>query len=259
MAIKQARFSIDKLQSMQKPPRQLYYIGDTGLLKRPAVAIVGARKANQYAKQTTFSLAAALAKRGTCIISGAAMGIDAMAHRGAGAKNTIAVVANGLDIRYPRVNASLIKAIENEGLVMSQFEEGFEARPWSFPVRNELVVALADAVVLAQADENSGTMISAKLAMQQGKPLYVLPHRLGQSKGTQQLVKRGEAELIYDLEEFAALFGSDDMAGNADDALLECAKANPTYEELVQRFGDKVFEYEFEGKIAVKEGRVVTL
>ncbi len=244
---------------MQKPPRQLYYIGDTALLKRPAVAIVGARKANQYAKQTTFSLAAALAQRGTCIISGAAMGIDAMAHRGAGAQNTIAVVANGLDIRYPKVNASLIKAIENEGLVMSQFEEGFSARPWSFPVRNELVVALADAVVLAQADENSGTMISAKFAAQQSKPLYVLPHRLGESKGTHRLVQNAQAQLIHDIDEFASQFGDCVQESSSEDALIAFAKEGPSYEQMVQRFGDKVFEYEFEGKIAVKEGRVVAL
>ena len=118
------------------------YLGNLELLDRPKVSIVGSRRASQYAKETTFSLARGFAKRGWVVVSGAAMGIDAMAHRGAGAQNTIAVLPCGIKERYPKVNARLIDEIAKEGLVVSQFEPSFKATPWSFVVRNELVVGL---------------------------------------------------------------------------------------------------------------------
>ena len=93
---------IPNLESMKKYPSTLFYKGNLDLLKRPKVSIVGTRRPSNYTRQFTYSLANALAKRGVCIISGAAMGVDAIAHTGAGENNTIAVVANGLDIRYLR-------------------------------------------------------------------------------------------------------------------------------------------------------------
>jgi DNA processing protein len=256
MAIKEVGFEIKKLQSLKNKPKNLYYIGNPKLLTKPIVAIVGSRKANQYAKRLTYELANELAKRGVVVVSGAAMGIDALAHKGAGAKNTIAVVANGLDIRYPKVNASLIQAIENDGLVLSAYEEGFEARPWCFVARNEIVVALADAVVIAQADSKSGSMVSAKLATKMQKELFVFPHRIGESEGTNTLAKNGDAKVIYDIDDFCNRYGE---ISQSDDAVIEFAKTHPSYEEAVAKFGDLIFEYELNGKIAVKEGRVVAL
>lgn len=256
MAIKEIGFTLQKLEALKSKPKALYYIGDTKLLTKPCVAIVGSRKASQYSKQMTFQLANALAKRGVVVISGGAMGIDTMAHQGAGAKNTIAVVANGLDIHYPKVNKNLLQEIEKDGLVLSQFEEGVSARSWSFVVRNEIVVALADAVVVAQAESKSGSMVSAKLAQQMKKSLYVLAHRVGESQGTNTLAKEGKAEVIYDIEEFCDQFGKVEQS---QDELLEFAKKNPTYEEFVAKFGDKVFEYELEGKIVVKDAKVYAL
>ena len=258
MAIKEVGFEIQKLAALASPPKNLYYIGNTKLLTKPCVAIVGSRKANQYSKQITYQLANALAKRGVVVISGGAMGIDAMAHNGAGASHTIAVMANGLDIRYPKVNEGLIKSIEDEGLVLSAYEEGFKARNWSFPKRNEIVVALADAVVVTQADAKSGSMVSAKLAKKLQKPLFVLPHRIGDSEGTNTLAMQDSAEVIYDIEQFCDRYGV--LEGSVgDDSVLEYAKTMPTYEEAVAKFGDKIFEYELSGKIGVKEGRIYVL
>jgi DNA processing protein len=100
--------SLPELASMKKTPERIYCNGDTSLLARPKVSIVGTRRPSAYTRQMTYELAKALSKRGVCIVSGAAMGVDAIAHQGAGADNTIAVMATGIDIRYPAVNRDLI-------------------------------------------------------------------------------------------------------------------------------------------------------
>jgi len=152
--IERYREHINELESMRRYPRELYTIGNIQLLKRPKVSMVGTRRPSNYTKQYTHSLAKTLSDRGVAIVSGVAMGVDAIAHIGAGAKNAIAVVANGLDIHYPVVNHSLIKEIEENGLVLSQFPIGFQATSWSFVVRNELVVALGDILIVSEAESS---------------------------------------------------------------------------------------------------------
>ena len=132
---------ISALELMKKYPEKLFYRGNLELLSTPKVSIIGSRKPNAYSKMWTQKLASALSARGVCIVSGAAMGVDAIAHRGAKSANTIAVLPTGLNVRYPQVNASLISEIEDQGLLLSQFDEDFKARSWSFVVRNEVVVA----------------------------------------------------------------------------------------------------------------------
>ncbi len=249
---------IDALEAMGSYPESLRYIGNPALLNRPRVSIVGSRRPLAYTKQTIFALAAALAKRGVAVVSGAAMGVDAVAHQGAGAADTIAVLPCGLAHRYPAVNARLIESIAQKGLLLSQFDDDFKARPWSFVVRNELVVALAEVLVVGEADRNSGTMRSVEYAKRMGRAIFVLPHRLGESEGSNDLLRKGEAEAIWDVEAFADRFGSVDLKEEEDDLILFC-RGNPTYEEAARRFGARLFEAELEGKIAVKEGRIVTL
>ena len=157
--------NIPALESMKKYPEALFYKGNLALLQRPKVSIVGTRRPSSYTRKFTYMLAQALAKRGVCIVSGAAMGVDAIAHEGAGVENTIAVAANGLDIRYPVVNQKLIEAIENNGLMLSQFKDNFRATGWSFVVRNELVVALGDILIVTEADLGSGSMRSVEYAL----------------------------------------------------------------------------------------------
>lgn len=198
---------IPALEAMKKYPKELYGIGNSALLQRPKVSIVGTRRPSGYTKHFTYSLAQALAKRGVCLVSGAAMGVDAIVHNGAGAENTIAVVANSLDIRYPAVNRLLIEGIEKEGLILSQFPQTFKATPWSFVVRNELVVALGDILIVAEADEKSGSMRSVEFALKMGKKIYVLPQQLDHSRGTNRLLAEGLAEPIYDIEVFADKYG----------------------------------------------------
>jgi len=175
---------IPELNAMKKYPSELFYKGNLELLQRPKVSIVGTRRPSIYTKQFTYSIAKALSKRGVCVVSGAAMGVDTIAHTGAGEENTIAVVANGLNIRYPAINRELIESIESRGLMISQFNDGFRATGWSFVVRNELVVALGDILIVTEANLNSGSMRSVEYALKMGKEIFVLPQRLDESLGT---------------------------------------------------------------------------
>lgn len=245
------------LESMKKYPSSLFTLGDTSLLKRTKVAIVGTRRPSSYTQIQTQQLASALAKRGICVVSGAAMGVDAIAHQGAGLNNTIAVVANSLDIRYPAVNRNMIEGIEQQGLVISQFPVSTKAAPWSFVVRNELVVALGEVLIVTEADENSGSIRSVEFAQKMGKKIYVLPHRLHESKGTNHLLQEGLAEAIYDIEAFANSFGiipENEMLPK-DDFFYFCQK-NPTFDDAIAEYGDKVYEAELEGLVYIENGLV---
>ncbi len=225
-----------------------YHKGDLSLLDRPKISIVGTRRPLAYTQAKVLQLASALAKNGYVIVSGAAMGVDALAHKGAGPSNTIAVLGTGLDIRYPKVNEKLIASIEKEGLLLSQFPEGSRPTRWSFVVRNKTVVALGDILIIAQADIGSGSMRSAEYAIEMGKRIYVLPHRMGESQGTQSLIKMGLAEVIWSIEEFA---GND-----TSDTFVEFLRTNPTLDEALERWGERVVEAELAGMVEIRNGKI---
>ena len=248
---------IPALENMKKYPKELYSIGNSELLKRPKVSIVGTRRPSSYTRNFTYLLSQSLSKRGVCIVSGAAMGVDAIAHSGAGFKNTIAVVANSLNVRYPAVNRSLIESIEKEGLMLSQFPETFKATPWSFVVRNELVVALGDVLIVTEADEKSGSMRSVEFALKMGKKIFVLPQKLDESRGTNKLLAEGLADPIYDVEAFSNMYGispkNEDI--EKDDFFYFCQKS-PTLDSAIKKFSDRVYEAELEGLIFIENGLV---
>jgi len=247
---------IPVLEGMKKYPSELFYKGNLALLHRPKVSIVGTRKPSNYTRQFTYSLAKALAKRGVCIVSGAAMGVDAIAHAGAGEGNTIAVVTNGLDIRYPVINKNLIEGIEKQGLLLSQFNDGFRATSWSFVVRNELVVALGDILIVTEAEVDSGSMRSVEYALKMGKKIFVLPQRLGESSGINTLLNTMQATAIHDIEIFVSRFGQTaDDAIEKDDFFYFCQTA-PTFDESINAFGDRVYEAELEGFVTIQNGIV---
>ena len=245
------------LEGISLQGKPIYYKGSLELLHRRRVSIVGSRKPNAYARGITQQIASKLAKAGVCVVSGGAIGVDAIAHKAAGTANTIMVAATGLDIRYPAINKHLIAEIEQKGLVLSQFEEGTPSRIYNFPLRNELTVALGEVLVVTYADLGSGSMRSIEYAKKQGKEIFVVPHRLGESEATNELLKNAEATAIYDIDEFVGRFGKHGVE-EQDDLLLFCI-SHPRYDEVVSRFGSKVFEYELEGKIMIKDGKVYPL
>lgn len=235
-----------KLKSLKKEVKALFYKGDKTLLDKKIIAIVGSRRPNAYTKRVVTQLASSLSARDVYIISGGAMGVDALSHKGAYPK-TIGVMANSLDIIYPKVNEKMIKDMEKNSLVLSEYEPQTKATPWSFVDRNRIVVALSDIVIIAQADIKSGSMHSAKIAQKLDKELYVLPQRIGESDGTNKLVAEGKAKVIYDIDLFCEQFGS----VKRDDEVLEFCKKNPRLQTCLDRYGDTIYEYELDGKLQI--------
>lgn len=252
---------IPELLSMKNYPSKLFYEGDIELLKKVKVSIVGSRKPTKYSRLEIQKLSSSLAKNGVCVVSGGAMGIDATAHYGAGASNTIAVLPCGIDLRYPKVNKSLLDDIQKRGLLLSQFEPSFTATAWSFVLRNELVVALGDVLVVGEADIDSGTMRSVEFALSMNKEIFVLPQRLGESNGTNRLLKDSKAKVIYDIDEFVSRFStcSNSESNNKDDDFIEFCSKNPTYDEALAKYPQRVFEAELSGEIKISNGRILAL
>jgi DNA processing protein len=257
--IQKIAFHIPELEHMKSYPDTLFYIGNTTLLQKKKIAIVGSRKPNQYAREMTHQLSMKLSQSGICIVSGGALGVDAIAHKAASSSNTIMVSATGLDKRYPAINKNIIQEIEKDGLVLSQFEKGTPSTKYNFPLRNEVVVALGDVLIVSYADFNSGTMRSVEYALKMGKEVYVLAHRITESNATNDLLARGKAKAIYDLDEFVAKFSKfEKIEKIADEFLLYCQK-NPTYEEALKKYPSKVFEAELSGTIEVKNAKIYLL
>jgi DNA processing protein len=255
--IKKVEQKIDELSSMKKYPTDLYYIGNTKLLEKRKISIIGTRRPSSYTKEFTHKLASKLSNQNICIVSGAAMGVDSIAHQGAKSSNTIAVVANGLDIKYPSINKNLISNIEKNGLMLSAYKEGEKARNYTFVLRNEIVTALGEILIVTEADLKSGSLTSVEYALGMGKKVYTLPHRLNESLGTQELVKKGFIDVIYDIDEFIKEICGIDIKKEILDEVLEFCKNNPNYEEAMNKFPNKIFEYELEGKIIIQNGKVI--
>ena len=250
-----SRENFQHFSEMKKEPKEIFFRGNTALLSRPKVSIVGTRQPTQYTRQMTADLAHRLANVGVAIVSGGAMGVDGQAHFGAGYANTIAVMPCGLDIRYPMTHRDMFEQIEEDGLLLSMYEEGTLAANWTFVSRNEMVVALGDVLIVSEALRNSGSMRSVEYAQKMGKKIYTFPHRSGESDGTMDLVKAGEAEIIYDIDKFVAQYGQ--AKAIEKDAFLQYCQTAPGYEEALRQFGEKVSLYELEGKIIVSEGRIL--
>ena len=254
--MKKVDYHLAELESMKKYPSELYASGNEELLKRVKVSIIGSRKTSKYARELTHKLSSALSKVGVCVVSGGAMGVDAVAHLGAGVSNTISVLPCGIDIKYPSVNKNLLNDIEKNGLLMSQFKEGFKATPWSFVVRNELVVALGEVLVVAEAQLGSGSMRSIEFALKMDKKIFVFPHRLGESSATNELLKNHKAEAIYDIDEFASRFGTLKESEDILDEFREFCKKTPTYEKAIAKFPSRIFEAELSGEIEIKNAKI---
>jgi len=256
--IKEIDFHIKALDAMKNYPKTLYYLGNRELLERRKISIVGSRKPNQYAREMTHRVAKRLAGCGACVVSGGAIGVDAIAHKAADAKNTIMVAATGLDKSYPAINKNIIQAISVDGLLLSQFATGTPSTRYNFVLRNELIVALGEILIVTYADENSGTMRSVEYALKMGKKIYVLAHRIGESEGTNRLLLEKKAEAIYDIDAFvSSVMGRDKkVESEAESSFLTFCSTNPSYERAVQKFPKEIFEAELSGMIRVENGKV---
>ena len=185
----------EKLNNYPKMPEILFVKGRLPDRKKPSIAIVGARACSTYGRIQAFRYAKALSSAGVQIISGMAYGIDAEAHKGAleGGTATYAVLAGGVDICYPAGNKALYERILREGGgIISEQPPGMRARNYFFPARNRIISGLADMVLIVEAREKSGSLITAQWALDQGKTVYAIPGPVNED------LSIGCHKLIYD-------------------------------------------------------------
>lgn len=197
------------LAACEDAPPVLTYIGNRRLFKRPALAIVGARNASAHGRSFTEKLAHDLGAAGQVIVSGLARGIDTSAHKGAMDTGTIAVVAGGIDIIYPPENETLYKGICAEGLVVAESPPGMEPLARHFPRRNRIVSGLSAGVVVVEATLNSGSLITARLAAEQGRDVYAVPgHPMDpRAEGPNRLLRDG-AVLVSSAQDILQTLGT---------------------------------------------------
>jgi len=199
------------LREIADPPLVLYARGDVQALSQHALAIVGTRRPTAYGSSVAHRLASDLAQRGLVIVSGLARGIDSASHRGAleGGGKTVAVLGSGIDVIYPGENKSLAKKIIESGAMISEFPLGTGPTPQNFPIRNRIISGLALGVVIVEAAEYSGSLITARLALEQNREVFAVPGNItsAQSFGPNHLIKQG-AKLVDQwvdvIEEFPA-------------------------------------------------------
>ena len=187
------------LGSIFDPPPGLFLrgAGSTELLDRPAVAVVGARACSAYGSHVARAFGRELAAAGLVVVSGMARGVDGEAHRGAleAGGVTVAVLGCGVDRDYPAAHAELARRICERGLVVSEYAPGVEPAPWRFPARNRVIAGLAQATVVVEARERSGALITADLALEEGREVFAVPGEITSalSAGTNALLRLGAA------------------------------------------------------------------
>jgi DNA processing protein len=189
-----------RLREIYDPPPLLYVRGNVELLQRHLISIVGSRRPTSYGNQMAEKLAKDLADRGLVIVSGLARGIDSSAHKGAlssTAGATIGVLGCGIDVVYPKENKKIFAEMEQRGAIISEFAMGTFPGPQNFPIRNRIIAGMSLGVVVVEGAQYSGSLITARLAMEFGREVYGVPGNATQpsSFGPNQLIKQG-AKLV---------------------------------------------------------------
>lgn len=213
----------ERLKSIFDPPFAIFLRGKGIPEARNYIAIVGARKATKYGLEVAEEIAQDLSDAGVCVVSGGALGIDAAAHRGAlkGQTPTVAVMGCGIDISYPRSNADLLENIAENGAVISEYPPGIKPFKSQFPERNRIVSGLSDGVVVVEATKKSGALITAHLALNEGRTVFCVPGSIKSpySKGTHSLLRDGAV-----------------LTESADDVILELNTGIRSTEKEERRF-----------------------
>ncbi len=188
----------ENLKNIYDMPVVFYAIGNLERLREKSVAIVGARQCSEYGRRVARELAKNIAGNNVNVVSGLAIGIDSEAHIGAG-RNTIAVLGSGINVIYPNENIGLAKDIVRKGgLIISEYPIGEKPERLNFPNRNRLISGLAEAVIVVEAGERSGSLITADFALEQGKEVYAVPGNITSttSAGTNQLIYDGAVPIV---------------------------------------------------------------
>jgi DNA processing protein len=258
-------------------PIALYALGDLSALQSPAIALVGSRNCSQGGRETAEAFAESLVNAGLVVVSGLALGIDAAAHTGAlrakatGAK-TIAVIGTGVDRVYPARNKTLAHAIAEQGLIVSEYPLGTPPLAENFPRRNRIISGLSRGVLVVEASMQSGSLITARLAAEQGRDVFAIPGSIHSTfhKGCHHLIKQG-AKLVESSQDVLEELGLGASNGTAVDAktqsdageiagLLRHIEHTPIdIDSLVARSGMNVDELVAELTVLELDGRVESL
>lgn len=236
------------------PPAVLFVRGDLAALRRRRVGVVGTRNATRFGRETAVELGHGLAAAGVAVVSGLAKGIDGAAHRGAlsaGEAPPVAVVANGLDSPYPRVHAGLWAEVAASGLLVSEWPPGTAPEAFRFPLRNRIIAALSELVVVVESRERGGSLLTATAAAERGIDVFAVPGspRVRSSLGTNQLLRDGAAP-VTDVGDLLVALGLDHRRchdtpfdprpaprGLEADVLARCRSAPCTLETVVAELG----------------------
>lgn len=237
------------LGSIHDPPPGLFLrgAGEVEILVGPTVGIVGARACSGYGSHVARSLARELAAAGVVVVSGLARGVDGEAHRGAldGGGVTVGVLGCGVDRDYPAAHRDLARRMCERGLVVSEYAPGVEPAPWRFPARNRIIAGLAHAVVVVEARERSGALITADLALEEGREVFAVPGEITSalSHGTNALLKLGASPLTTAADVLDALGiersgGLDPELSPDEEVVLDALRSSGAgVDELVRRTG----------------------
>jgi DNA processing protein len=267
------------LLEISDPPALLYCRGRTELLNRPSLAVVGSRNATAQGASNAEQFARSFSAAGLTIVSGLAQGIDTSAHRGglAAGGSTIAVLGTGVDSAYPRTNAALAEEIAVRGLLISEFPLGTQPYAHNFPRRNRLISGLAQGCLVIEAALDSGSLITARSAAEQGREVFAIPGSIHSplSKGSHALIKSG-AKLAESAEDVLSELGSFRRTGFAStrarapattaaaaaEPLLECMGFDPVDVDSLcaraglpaERVSSDLLRLELAGRVAVLPG-----
>ncbi len=228
------------LKTIKNPPQKLYYKGNLSICNTPCLAVVGARKSTPYGKWAAYNIAKRAAEHGVTIVSGMAAGIDACGHMGAldaGGK-TIAVLGCGPDICYPRTNKDLMARINEHGLIISEYSPGQGPLSWQFPARNRIISGLSYGVLVVEAGVESGSLITAGFALDQGKEVFAVPGNIDNifSAGTNKLIQDGAVPLT-EIDDILALLGIENIKKSNKSGFLNLGSDEKNVLTLVEENG----------------------
>ncbi|HMM47863.1 MAG TPA: DNA-processing protein DprA [Thiobacillaceae bacterium] len=272
LTLADADYPQDLLQ-IPDPPAVLYCKGRRDLLGRPALGIVGSRNATPQGARDAEAFANALSDAGLTITSGLALGIDAAAHRGglAGAGSSVAIVGTGLDRIYPARNKALAHRLAESGVIISEFALGTPPLPGNFPRRNRIISGLSRGVLVVEATPDSGSLITARVAAEQGREVFAIPGSIHSplARGCHALIKQGAklvesaADILEDLawQHSLATLRPQPPETSADPVLAALEGAPAPLDILAQRTGltldalsAKLLTLELEGRVAALPG-----
>jgi DNA processing protein len=225
-----------QLLETSNPPAVLYAIGNLHWLNRPSIAMVGSRSATPQGEKNAEDFAQSLCEQGLCVVSGMALGIDGAAHRGALKANgaTIAVVGTGLDIVYPARHRDLAHKIAERGLIISEFPLGTPSKAQNFPRRNRVISGLSLGCLVVEANIDSGSLITARLATEQGREVFAIPGSIHSpvTKGCHQLIKQGAKlvettqDILDELKNILPIDSPSGLMDNLDSEIEAPSEAN---------------------------------